>query len=475
MSSNTSSSNLTSAFVDLATYDEPEKYMYGGNDAVSYFIKKVRKATWFSIAPTILSYSSGNPGFGQAWGHKLSRAGDYLLRTWLRVSIPQVTLNLPAGGAGAVVNGTSVVYGNAALRWTRNLGHNLIQEINLSFNDLVAERMDNYFLDFWAGFTVPAGKLNAYNNMIGNIPDLIDPLSVKPLAAAKVLPSAILNIPLPFFYARDTGIALPTAAIPYNDMVHYITFRDLPNLLIIDDAVNSVSVPCPYSAVTLSGQLQCDMWAEYAIVSNIERSQMGKAPRDMLIEQVQRAPLVVFNPTANANIDIRFAHSIKALFFAVRNKTNQAEWSNYTCAQPVPSVGGCNFYPSLASDPIFQTSLYYENTARLVNMGSDYFSLVVPFYNAISVPKETGYHMISYSLDLINTNPMGSTNYGKLTNVSFQFGASNDAVTASTLGGVANALAGAPVNQSYEVVIMGMNHNIVRVSGGAKINSIKSY
>jgi hypothetical protein len=37
-------------------------------------------------------------------------------------------------------------------------------------------------------------------------------------------------------------------------------------------------------------QMNVDMWAEYAIVSNVERTQMGKAPRDILIEQVQTAP-----------------------------------------------------------------------------------------------------------------------------------------------------------------------------------------
>ena len=29
-------SNVTSGFVDLATYDELEKYMYGGADATAY-------------------------------------------------------------------------------------------------------------------------------------------------------------------------------------------------------------------------------------------------------------------------------------------------------------------------------------------------------------------------------------------------------------------------------------------------------
>jgi hypothetical protein len=59
---------------------------------------------------------------------------------------------------------------------------------------------------------------------------------------------------------------------------------------------------------------------------------------------------------------------------------------------------------------------------------------------------------------------MGSTNYGKLTNVSLQFQASTDAVTAAA-GASANQ--GAATAQTYEAIIMGLNHNIVRISGGA--------
>ena len=191
---------------------------------------------------------------------------------------------------------------------------------------------------------------------------------------------------------------------------------------------------------------------------------MGKAPRDILIEQVQTAPRTNFNPNQLQQTDIRFAHSVKALFFAVRNKTNPAEQSNYTAASPVPKPTGVKFNPALASDPIATTSLAYENTQRLVNMGSDYFSLVVPWYTAVSIPRETGYHLLSYTLDLVQTSPMGSTNYGKLTNVSFQFTASADAIAANAGG---NLQGGAPVPQQYEVVVCALNHNIIRISGGA--------
>jgi hypothetical protein len=197
---------------------------------------------------------------------------------------------------------------------------------------------------------------------------------------------------------------------------------------------------------------------------------MGKAPRDILIEQVQTAPKGQFNPQAPVvQSDIRFSHAIKALFFAVRNKSNPAEQSNYTAGSPVPYSNHVCFHPTFATDPIVQTSLLYENTARLVNMGSDYFSFVVPFYTAVSIPVETGYHMISYSLNLVATNPMGSTNYGKLTNVSLQFSPSQDAKDSGAVVGYEEdlALEGAPFGQTFETIIVGVNHNIIRISGGA--------
>lgn len=79
---------------------------------------------------------------------------------------------------------------------------------------------------------------------------------------------------------------------------------------------------------TLPELSSVQVWANYAIVSNDERKRMACAPRDILIEQVQTAPIQSFNPFQNPNqsYDIRFSHAIKVLFFSVRN----SYWSNYT-------------------------------------------------------------------------------------------------------------------------------------------------
>jgi len=336
-------------------------------------------------------------------------------------------------------------------------------------------RFDNYYLDFWSQFSIPAGKRNGYNNMIGNIDELTNPGATGAYPAVS-LPQITLNLPLPLCHARDTGVALPTAALPYNEMRINFNFNDWTSLLILDNNLTGVSTNAQMSDIQGSApQLQqVDVWAEYAIVSNNERKQMGQAPRDILIEQVQTVPTIAFNPaSALSNTDIRLSHAVKALFFAVRNKTNPAEWSNYTAASPVPqATNGVSFSPALSADPINTASLLYENTQRLSNMGADYYALVNPWYNAVSIPLETGYHMYAYTLDIMSVNPMGSTNFGKLTNVSLQL---TPSVAAQTAGAATGTLTvpgpavadGAGTPQQYEFVLVAINHNVIRVAGGA--------
>ena len=448
-------SNLTSGFIDLATYDEQEKYMYGGDDATAYFVRETRKATWFTLVPVCLSRASGSPEFNQEWSVSISRAGDYLLQTWLRVTLPEVEFT-----------STNI---EEQLRWTRNLMHNLLRECCITFNDLVAARFDNYHLDFWSAFTVPAGKQTGYNNMIGSFDDLIQGVAGG-AAPSNVIPSVTLNLPLPFFFTRDSGVALPTAAIPYNDMRINFAFRNWNQLLLVDDrslagtGVNPTRCAVAADLGAVPSIPSAQVWANYAIVSNDERKRMACAPRDILIEQVQTAPVQTFNATAGArpSFDIRFSHAIKVLFFAVRNRTTDCEWSNYTTASPVPGagpMGALNFAPSGAFDPILQTSLVYENTQRLAQMGSDYFSLVQPWYHAPVIPASTGYHMYSYSLDFICLDPMGSTNYGKLTNVSILPEPSSAAVDGQR--GDNPPFSGQDYPQTFDFITTVVNNNII--------------
>jgi hypothetical protein len=203
---------------------------------------------------------------------------------------------------------------------------------------------------------------------------------------------------------------------------------------------------------------------------------MGDAPRDLLIRQVQEAQVTqVISATAMQSYDLRLSHAIVIMCFAYQNYSVTGDWSNYTTTLTSAPVSSLNStIPGV--DPIMSSKLLYENTARF-DMGSDYFSLLAPYYFSSAIPEETGYHMATYALDAWSNDPCGSTDYSKLANVSIQHLPSPGMTSA--MSGV-NLLAGVSINwadtsanvvtnfaQKFQHILCVENWNIGRVANGS--------
>ena len=480
-------SNLSVGFIDLATFDDVESFLYAGHTAVTYFIRQHKKSSWFTQVPVQLTANGGTASFGQTWSVNISRAGDYLLQAWLEVTTPAIS---QAGLTGQNF-------------WCKNFMHNLVSEASLTFNDLIAHKFDSVALDFWAAFNVPAGKRDAYDKMIGAGVFITDAAGQKTFVRGiNANVSQTFALPLPFFFSRESGVALPTAAIPYNDMRINFTFRALNDVIAsfgittagdftINQQVASVSGTTYVAPTSMS--LNAKVYANYAIVSNDERQLMGSTPRDIVIEQNQSAPISsLTSATTVKAYDIRFSHAIKTLNFAIRNKLIQAGtyvtgnvgftsaglalvgaggaggdfFSNYTrksiASEIIAPIAGDPTQRHIRTSAIASASLLYENTTRL-DMPSYYFTRVNPYYSSESIPSEPGMHTYSYSLNSSSVDPMGSTNYGKLTNVSLSITPASGIVLTTGAVGAGDNLTPA----SCDVVICAVNHNVIRVSGGA--------
>ena len=440
----TRQSNVTAAFIDLATFELLESTLYGGPEAITYFVREVQKCTWFSQIPVKLS-TNGTPDFGNEFDYTVSRAADYLLGTWLRVTLPQFT-----------VGSTALSSFPGGVSWTPNVGHNFVKEVKILFNDLEVQSMDSYTLDWWAAFMYPAGKKDGYNEMIGNVSTLVEPST-----SGKA--SYVLNIPLPFFYTRDSGVALPTAALPYNEIKIQVSTRSVNELLVGWSATGLSSTQVSSAMVSTTStdiqmtksDMKCECWCNYVVVSNDERSKMGAGPRDIVVEQTQKVDNSSTSLSGSA-VDIEklfsFNHTVKALFWSLQNRGNidsNNYHSNYTSTDPDVNSG----FVLNGVNPIDSVTLKYDNTERFT-LNSDFFGLVQPFYFANQVPSgnqgasPVGYNMYSYALNPSSADPSGSTNFGKLTNV---------ALKVST----------AAVTSTSRLLIRALNFNIVRVSGGA--------
>lgn len=481
-----SNSSVTASvsFIDLATFGELEGFLYGGPNAITWFVASVQKANWFSFVPINLRNIGTTAQFG---AHKssfsLSRQGDYVLSTFLRARFPAI-------GFSAAVNEVESNI-NPTFRWVDNLMHNLIRHVQIEFNDLQVQEFDSFWLDDNFEWRCPQNKRQGYLNMIGMISTF-----TKPTGRGQYLPGGHLSLPLPFFFGEDSGIALPVAALPFNDIKITYDFREWTDLVMVDPG--QVAVPGLSIDVTQIVQYEhgvptddhprlgnVETFAHYAIVHNDERVKMGDAPRDILIHQIQETQHAPFKDiTARSSFDIRLSHAIVMFTYKARNDSLQKffqgkyghDQSNYTTLSSVLTTAPV---ASLPADPISHTTLLYENSVRL-NNHSDYFSLVHPWYFSDAIAQNTGYHMYAYALKWTDpTRPSGSTDYSKLANVSILHEPSFAAIQASA--GYYEDISqlnptGTPINwptsqtlfkQSWDHVFAARNWNILRVANGS--------
>lgn len=475
--------STAAGFVDLATFNEAEGFTYGGGSAVTLFVGSVQKANWFTVLPISLR-NNGTFDFGQNnVSASVNRSGDYVLNVWFRVQIPQIVLNQPYQ-----VNGDPGIYMDASVRWTKNLAHNLFHRVNITFNELIVEEFDSEWLDFNYQFRVRGSKRVGYRNMIGDVSSMTTPVP----PGVPLGDGSHRNCPLPFWFGEDSGIALPVAALPFNDIKINFYFRPLNELLIIYPGTAAVGGPggvgtgraanvgdiFVYGSTTQKPSMQNPViHSHYAVVHNDERVKMGDAPRDILMTQIQSTNYSPFKDVSSkTHFDVRLSHGIISFFFAAKNVSLQnfaggnfgAEQSNYTTE---PNYAGL--------DPMSHSQLIYENTVR-VSMGSDYFSLVSPFLLSKAIPEEAGYHMYSYALlPWAPLKPSGSTNYSKLANVSIEHDMSPAAQAAAGVNGAPVDQNGNPIvypdasgvlvpfPQSWRHIFVARNWNIIRVANGS--------
>lgn len=435
-------SALTVNHVDVTTHQGPLHSNFLANNSANskhLFHKKHHKSNVFALGPQAHTGLGGTPDFGKDFRWKIGRQGDYLLNNWIRAEISSVKANASLIGTGLV------------LRWTHNVGHNLFEDIDLSFSQVSGASFDEFYLDFFSAFSVPAGKRNMYDNMIGNLPELVNPIYDVLSDNAQVLPAFVLNVPIPMPYTRNIGIALPTGGLIYNEVSISVCLRDWDELLVVSNAMDTVSadgVAPGYSRQATRADLDADgiptiellqLWGNYAVVTSDERKRIGKVPRDMIWEIIQSASdTSVQTSTASTMAYLRYSHAVKVLFIAMRNNTVKGQLSNYTTRQALCysvtsgalRLSATEFPAPNAFDPIDSLSLKYEGSDRLASLPADFFSMVQPFYFSYSAPTITGYHVFSYSTSFVDIDHAGSTDYGKLTNVSVEVNLGDDAQSA---------------------------------------------
>jgi hypothetical protein len=112
--------------------------------------------------------------FGRKVSCTVSRNGDLIHKVYLQVDLPSIS------GSGS-----------SNIKWTRNIGHVLIDYVNIEIGGQEIDRHYGDWLNIWNELTQTAEKEDGYNVMIGNTTTLT--------TAASTIPATTLYIPLQFW------------------------------------------------------------------------------------------------------------------------------------------------------------------------------------------------------------------------------------------------------------------------------------
>ena len=199
--------------MQLVAYGAQDVYLTG-NPQITFWKVTYRRYTAFAIE-SIEQTFNGQADFGRRVTCTISRNGDLAYSTYLQVTLPEINQSMGANG-------------QCFARWLDFPGHQLISQVEVEIGGQRIDRQYGDWMQIWNQLTLSSEQQRGYWKMIGNTSQLTfitDPTfadingpcggeaPVNVCAPRNALPETTLYIPLPFWYCRNPGLALPLIAL----------------------------------------------------------------------------------------------------------------------------------------------------------------------------------------------------------------------------------------------------------------------
>ena len=254
-----------------------------------------------------------------------------------------------------------------------------------------------------------------------------------------------LQVPLPFWFCKNPGLALPLIALQYHEVKLKIKFSTLGYYLDTDDDVN--------------------VWAEYIYLDTPERRRFAQGTHEYLIEQLQRFDAVSSLPDSsgsycNATLELNFNHPVKELIFAGDYYQNASGYgilpgiANYNTDVTLKLNGHDRFSANRRWNYFSKTQIFEHHTGP----GNLYGGLegLISKENAstdtniIDLQKLDQIGVYSFALKPEEHQPSGTCNFSRIDSTRLSF----------------NKLYAGTSADAINLVVYAVNYNVLRIMSG---------
>jgi hypothetical protein len=402
--------------------------LINGNPSMTHFRAVYRRHTNFAMESIRMTFSSSNLEFAQTTKRTIScridRYAQMLHDTYLILTLPDIWSPLYYLGSETPPDtydkrSNSIGY---EFKWIDNIGYNLIDNVEITANGQVLQRLTGEWLKFYSYLTHDPNKRKILDEMVGNVPELNDPANaydrmnqyphaITPLNFPGGIPntktpepsirSRQLVIPLHFWFCENPGMALPLVSMQNSDIAINVTFRPLNELYTIIDVnpsrrsttygkrirpdIDDYAIGRFLSPPTLSGARSNtslttffpDPYLEgnFIYLTEMEMAQLATADQTFLVKTVT----FVNNPGqygGNSDIEIPFFNLVTRVVWSTQrsDKILTNDWDNYTnwdnpYRAPFTSTGTSNdVFSTVTNSTETQTFLYSSGQLQITSV-----------------------------------------------------------------------------------------------------------
>ena len=421
-----------------------------GSPTFTHFRSVYKRHTEFAMEHFTLNFRGANLDLNaqqtRTFRAKVDRNAQLLHDCYIHLQIPDIFSPVSPNG-----DGTATPYN---FQWIPNLGYNMIRSVSILINGTAVVTHTGEWMKLYSYLTHDSNKRNIIDDMIGNVPDLIDPANANgrfnQYPHAITSPSRIATpsikareivIPLHFWFCEDVGSALPLVALQYSEVEIVVEFQNIYSLFTVTDvrknsptyntriapdindqafAMNHFLGPprvdcTPENTSLTNWSLQPHINANFIFLSDSEMIHLAKSDNSFMIKEVNK---VTQNGVYDAGNDIPLVLTnlcTRIVWVGQRSDiVNQPDnYTNnlvprYTTLQndvtPWFSSAGI-----AENDILIDSTLILDGADREATRSNTFYSLVQQYkhHTGTSIP---GLYSYSFALDHDTKQPSGHIN-----------------------------------------------------------------
>jgi hypothetical protein len=279
--------------------------------------------------------------------------------------------------------------------WVNQLGFAALGRCQFSIGGQVIDTIFNHFLNMWEELSGQPGK--RLEEMIGKR------YTTYALVKDSEHPQT-LYVPLPFYFTRDPGDALPLVSLQFHGLQVNVTLNNFEKLVQISDK-NVQVVRASDGALLSKNDCSAVLDTTYVYLDMEERDKFAGGSFEQLMTQVQ-AFSISSRGSSTVTAQLNFNHPCIEMIWAVQRKC-QVDRGNLF-----------NYSGAFGLDPITRVSLAL-NSVKRYDREAKYFRLVQPYQHHTCIPKSFVY-CYSFALFPETDQPSGSVNLSRIDSIEMQ-------------------------------------------------------